>query len=585
MNINRANTLDFRAYSLSLKNKTLARKNVLSSSMPNFTPIESKHLKANFLTFLGKGQIVFPKVEKSDLTLDQVGGLKQPRVLLEAFKNSIISTKPVTELKQTCILQGDSLSGKSTLVEGLVGELDKYNIPVIKVSGGDFALDSSREARGDYNGSGAERLANLFWFANKQANTIPGKTAVIFIDNIDALLPIRTSDKGSDVTINSNQIFAKFLSEIDTIKNATSNRIFVIATSSNSSSMDKAAFDRFETIIDVNKPKNKKERLEIIKAIVERKGFKIEESKKEEIIDRMAHFTGGYYPGKLERILEIATEYAKSNNHDITMETIIAAYLNERDACIKPLQEDMDFVNVSIAHELGHAVARIVMNRVADKLESKHNIKWGHSGLVNCINLDPRDGYSASLEVLYNSKNPFSSFEYNFAEMVSNYAAPPCEALFNGLNTNGPKGDQINTYELANNAVRNWGMGKTTNKVVPGIDKVSEEWNKSIESDVKLILNSASNCAEEIVDFYKDFILETSKKYLQQVAHNKGLRKESDSAYPEPNIIMDKELYADLEKWEANANPADIEALDSIIIKNILDIRPDKISTKKLAVN
>lgn len=585
MNIHSASSLNFHAISLKPKNISPQNRNALNPSTLKLVSIEPKHLRANFLPFMGKREVNFPVVKNPKISFDQIGGLKQPKALLNEFKDNIISTKPASQLNQTCILQGDSLSGKSTLVTALIGELDKYNIPVIKVSGGDFALDNSRENREDYNGSGAERLANSFWFAKKQANTIPGKTAVIFIDNIDALLPIRSSDKGSDVTINANQIFAKFASEMDDIQNDPSNRIFIIATSSNSSSMDKAAFDRFQTIINVVKPKNKNERLEVIKAIVENRGFKLEESKEKEIIERMAHFTGGYYPGKLERILEIASEYAKANNHDITLNSVIAAYLNDRDGCIKPLEENLDFVKVSIVHELGHAVSRIVMNRVADKLESQHNIKWGHSGLINCINLDPREGYSASLEVLYNYKNPFSSFEYNFAEMVSNYASPPCEALFNGLNTNGTKGDQIKTYELAKSAVRSWGMGKTTNKVVPGIDKVSDEWNNRIDSDIQLILNSASETAEEIVALYKDFILESSQKYLEQVVHNQELREQSSSPYPEPNIIMDKELYLDLENWESKVDTQAINSLEDKIIERIMNIRPETTSTNKLAVN
>lgn len=584
MSINSASILSFQAISLKPNKISSQNRNVLNPSVLKLVSMQPKHIRANFLPFMGRGGILFSRVEETEITFDKIGGLKQPKALLEEFKSNIISTKPAYQLKQTCILQGDSLSGKTALVNALANELEKYNIPVIKVSGGDFALDDSREAREDFNGSGSERMANLFWFAKKQANTIPGKTAVIFIDDIDALLPIRTSDKGSDVTVNVNQLFAKFMAEIDNIQKDPNNRIFVIATSSNSSSIDKAAFDRFQTIVNVVKPKNKNERLEIIKAIVENRGFKLEDSKEEEIIERMAHFTGGYYPGRLVKILEIASEYAKANNHDITLNSVIAAHLNDRDGCIRPLEENLDFVNVSIAHELGHAISRIVMNRVADKLESQHNIKWGHSGLVNCINLDPRDGYSASLEVLYNYKNPFSSFEYNFAEMVSNYASSPCEALFNGLNTNGTKGDQINTYELVKNAVRSWGMGKTTSKVVPGIDKVSDEWEKTINDDVKLILNSASDSADEIVEFYKDFILETSHKYLGHVIHNKELREQSGSAYPEPNIIMDKELYADLEKWESKVYGQAINAMEDKIIERIKNIRPEKPSTKKLAV-
>ena len=299
----------------------------------------------------------------------------------------------------------------------------------------------------------------------------------------------------------------------------------------------------------------------------------------------MAHCTGGYLPGRLERILDIAKEYAKANNSDITLKIAMAAFLDERDGNIKNVKDDMDFVKVSIAHELGHAIARIVMNRVADRLEEEKNIKWGHSGLINCINLDSRGNYSASLEVLYNPKNSFSSFEYNFAEMVSNYAAPPCEALFNGLNTNGPEGDQIKTYELAKKAVSNWGMGKTTGKVVPGTDKVSGEWKEKINSDIQLILNNASDAAEEIIDCYKDFILEASENYLDQIKHNINLRSNSDSIYPQPNIIMDTELLEDLKKWESKVDSEKINALESSIIDKIINIRPDKKEVEKLVNN
>ncbi|MEW5819785.1 MAG: ATP-binding protein [Cyanobacteriota bacterium] len=585
MNINQASLISFNAYINNKQVNKSQEKQVLSSGNVAYLPISPNHLRANFIPFLGQGKIEFPVIDSQNYKFEDIGGLKHPKASLLKLKEDILSNQPVGQVNQTYIIQGDSGSGKSALIKALANELKQHSIPVIQASGGEFGIDNSREARGDYNGNGAERLANLFWFAKKEAEKNPNKTAVILIDNIDGLLPIRYKLTASEPTLNLYQIFSMFMTELEKIEKDNNNRIFVIATSSNSTSLDTAAFSKFKTIVNIYKPANKDERIEVLNSIMKRRKFNIQKGAENEIIDRLAHCTGGYYPGKLERILEIASEYAKANNTAITLPAVLAAFLDERDGNIKPIVNNHEFIRVSIAHEIGHALARVVMNRVADRLEKEHNIKWGHSGLLNCINLDPRNDYSASLEVLYNYKNPFSSFEYNFAEMVSNYAAAPSEALFGGLNTNGPEGDQIKTYELAKSAVKNWGMGKSTGKIVSGIDKTSGEWKEKADSDIKLILDSASQTSDEIVDFYKGFILEYSKKYLEFVKHTQAIRENSNSAYPAPNIITDKELLQDIKNWEANIGIDVLKSLEDKIIQRIKDIRPDHQCDKKLFIN
>ena len=262
MNINSLNRLSLNAFSTSQANKGVKDQGVFNTSDIKFVSVNPEHLKARFVPFMGKGEIEFPLVKCPEASFEKLGGQRQTKEIVKQFTDSITSTKPICQLKQTCLLQGDSLSGKTSLIEALINEVNKYNIPVIRADGGDFTQDNSREKRGDYNGSGPERLANLFWFANKQAEKIPGRTAVIYIENIDGLLPLRSSKDPSSITVNANQVFARFMSEIDAIEKHNYNRVFVVSTSSNSASIDKSAFDRFKTVINVSKPVNKTERRE-----------------------------------------------------------------------------------------------------------------------------------------------------------------------------------------------------------------------------------------------------------------------------------------------------------------------------------
>ncbi len=532
-----------------------------------------ENLKANFVTFLGRKEIQFESFNRSDITFDNTGGFHSEKAILKNILKTALSSNRPDETEHTYLLQGNSGNGKSILIKALAGEINKNNIPSIRSYGGKYGIDKTRELRGDYNGDGGERVANLFWYARNKARESPSKSAVIFIENIDAMLPVRSCQNQGEISINASQTLANFLAELENIKSDKELKIFVVATSSNSLSIDKSAFDQFNNVINVYIPKNKEERKEIIQAIIKNNNIQLDLASSDEIIDRIAHCTGGYNPLRIKNIFNIAQKYAESQDNPIQLKDALAGFLDERDGKIKPISDNIDFIRVSIAHEIGHALTRYIMSRVANKLASEHDIKWSECGLINCINLDPRDGYSASVEVMYNYNNPFNSYEYNFAEMVSNYASQPCEALYN-LTTNGPKGDIIKSYELARKAVKEWGMGKNSGMQIPGIDNPITKWEDAIEEDIDLITSSAITASKKIVDTYKDFIMMKASDYALEMQNRAENRNNDTSAYPVPLIITDKEFIEGLKSWESTIDSKKIQTLEQDLIELILKSRP-----------
>ena len=536
---------------------------------------EIPDLKSYFSPFCSIRDIHFNLLTNTQKTFDDLAGLGKPKKSLKEILNTLTSTeKKTNDFCTTCLLQGNTGTGKTALIESLATELQKKKIPVISISGGDFGIDQTREAKGDYAGSGAARVDNLFWFAEKKADLNPYQAAVIVIDNIDGMLPVRNSANKDPLTINAEEVLAKFVSKVDQLRHDPNHKIVVIGTTSNAVSIDLEAFNTFENVINVNAPTTYTENSLLINKLLDQKGYNIETTNKKEFIDRVSLFTLGYTPKKMNQFLDIANKYATSNNRNIVLKDCLAAHIHLKDGITRPTFDDPYFQKVTIAHELSHVLGRIVMNRIADRLNAEHHIPHAYIGLVNCLNLDKKadGGYSACVEVMANPKNTVNSFDYNFGEMVSAVISDKTEKMF-GLATNGPRNDYTYAYSLANKTVKDWGMSQLGYKISSNIDQESV-MAKQIEQDTQKIINAACQAAEKVAVYYQDFIKDTANFLYNE--KNKDKQPPKDPDYPDPNIYPAEDLKTMINAWDAQQPLEKRRSLEDELINILFDVRPIK---------
>lgn len=172
---------------------------------------------------------------------DIIGGVPQEVLDLKAFLSDDPAFKAVgAERPRGILLVGPPGCGKTLLAQAIAGELDAFFFPASASSFVEIFV-----------GNGPRHVRELFDDAARAIRNEPGKKAIIFIDEIDAI-GSRNSyvrDGGEEArTVN------ELLVQMDGFDKHTN--IIVIAATNNAQSLDKALLrpGRFDSIITIRLP-------------------------------------------------------------------------------------------------------------------------------------------------------------------------------------------------------------------------------------------------------------------------------------------------------------------------------------------
>lgn len=463
-------------------------------------------LHAGLATTDKPSAVNFPLLQNPGGSLDDVGGLSDAKATMGDLVNSFRSQSqeltsdgsslgPAKLPYKGYLIHGWSGSGKSHLVKSLAGELNALDVPVIEATAGDFARKTD-----DGNGTGPDRLANLFAFARKTAMDSPNKGAVLVLEDIDALFPIR-----GDSNPTGNQMVTSFSSEMDRLAKDPEVSVAVIGLTSRKDLVDISAANRMEKEVFLMNPRDAKERQEIMDKVVEQNGWKLETAS---MLKDLAESTPGRTSRELKSILQAA---AAESEEVISEKTLAEARMTHFYGPAQPVNTPQWFFRLSVAHELGHAVIRHFMDGIAEQDQRPD----GKLQAIDQLIFQPRGGSAASISLKY-SGNPSKSFDYYFGEIASNYGGRAAEYLFgNGHLSAGPGNDIQFASLLANEAITEKGMGPNTGPVNPNYAKVAEG---KVEEDISALLKSADETSTKIVKFYQDFIGSQAENYAARAS-------------------------------------------------------------------
>lgn len=192
-------------------------------------------------------------VDKSITFKNYVDVPKEVQSIVDEIKNVAPYKEMKVDSTSGLLLYGPPGTGKTFLARAMAGELE---IPFFAIGAADFIIP--------WVGSGSQALKKAYCEAQEAAKKSPKKTAILFIDEIDAIgKRITTTHSPNQLT---NSLTTMLLELMDGISKDPEYRVMIIGATNRLNALDEALLrqGRFGTTIMIDRPSNcdRKERFE-----------------------------------------------------------------------------------------------------------------------------------------------------------------------------------------------------------------------------------------------------------------------------------------------------------------------------------
>jgi len=424
---------------------------------------------------------------KQNITFKDVAGVEEAKRDLEEvvdfLKHPEKYQKMGARAPRGVLLVGPAGVGKTLLAKAVAGEA---NVPFYSMAGSEFMEMLV--------GVGASRVRDLFGTAKKA-----GK-AIIFIDEIDAIGRMRGGMDGGHGE--REQTLNQILVEMDGFE--TNTAVVVLAATNRGDLLDPALLrpGRFDRRVVLEMP-DLKDREAIIKIHAKGKPFE-----KKVNWTTVARRTVGFSGADLENMLnEAAIKAARENKKEVEMVDIEEAALKVKLGSEKRRDQTEEDKLMTAYHEAGHAIVNF-----AEELDPVHRISIVSRGMALGFTLIP-----PKMDRVHETKSRL------IKQMAMAMGGRAAEALvFNDITT-GASSDINHVTNIARNMVVEWGMSELGPiNWGPQIDtddfgkawmepsKISDEMQGRVDEEIKKLVDTALNRAEEL--------LKKNRKKLDELA-------------------------------------------------------------------
>jgi len=393
-------------------------------------------------------------------------------------------------LPKGVLFQGPPGTGKTLLARAVAGEAA---VPFYSISGSDFIEM--------FVGVGASRVRELFSEAKKNA------PCIIFIDEIDAVGGHRGDGVATGSQDERGQTLNALLVEMDGFSSDAA--VIIIGATNRPDSLDPALLraGRFDRQINILSP-DIKGRFQIL--LVHSRKIKL--SKNVEL-EKIARSTPGFTGAELAALANEAAIVAvrkgkkavETNDFEVAIHRILLGI--ERKGMIISEQER----NTMAFHEAGHAiVAKFVPE--TDPVSKVSIIPRGRA-LGHTLQLPLTDRHSYSKEFL-------------LSKIIIFMGGRAAEEIILNQQTTGAEDDFYQAGEIANKMVCRWGMNPVIGAVSyshnsgrflgdqNSMSIFSEETARTIDHEVKEIIDECYNEAINILTREKDFLIHMAETLL-----------------------------------------------------------------------
>jgi len=211
--------------------------------------------------------------EKPNVTFDDIAGLEEAK---EAIREAIIYPIQRPDLfplgwPRGILLYGPPGTGKTMLAAAVANEVE-----------GEFLYVDAASIMSKWLGEGEKNVRRLFEYARRKARQ--GTPVIIFIDEIDALLGVHSSEVGGEVRVRN-----QFLKEMDGLQDkGESLHVYVIGATNKPWKLDEPFIRRFQKRIYVPLP-DKKARRQLLEMLTRKIKLAPDVD-----LDRLAEMLEGY---------------------------------------------------------------------------------------------------------------------------------------------------------------------------------------------------------------------------------------------------------------------------------------------------
>ncbi|BBB24595.1 cell division protease FtsH [Isorropodon fossajaponicum endosymbiont JTNG4] len=446
----------------------------------------------------GKSKARLITKDESDTTFDDVAGVDEAKddvsELVDFLSNPGKFTKVGGKIPKGVLLIGPPGTGKTLLAKAIAGEAD---VPFFFISGSDFVEM--------FVGVGASRVRDMFEQAKKNA------PCIIFIDEIDAVGRQRGAGMGGGHD-EREQTLNQMLVEMDGFEG--SEGVIVIAATNRPDVLDPALLrpGRFDRQVMVGLPDiNGRD------AILKIHMRKLPIAKNVKSIN-IAKGTPGFSGADLANLTNEAALIAAGKDKKLVG---MQEFEKAKDKIMmgserKSMAMDEAEKEMTAYHEAGHAiVGRLVPEH--DPVYKVSIIPRGRALGVTMF-LPEKDSYSISKRKLN-------------SQVASLFGGRIAEELIYGADsvTTGASNDIERATEIAHKMVKQWGMSETLGPLAYGEEEgevflgrqvtkhkhISEDTFKTIDVEIRKIIDSNYQMASKILKDNKDILIEMSKALME----------------------------------------------------------------------
>ncbi len=459
-----------------------------------------------------------------------VAGLKEEKEELEEIVDFLANPGRYTDvgarIPKGIILVGPPGTGKTLLAKAVAGEA---GVPFFSLSGSDFVEM--------FVGVGASRVRDMFAEAKKNA------PCIVFIDEIDAVARKRGSGLGGGHD-EREQTLNQMLVEMDGF--GVNEGIIVMAATNRVDILDPAILrpGRFDRKVTVGRP-DVRGREEILE--VHAKGKPLGDDVD---LKKIARTTVGFTGADLENLLnESAIACAKEGRKFIEQEDISKSFIKigiGKEKKSKIISEKDQ--KITAYHEAGHAILFHVLPDV---------------GPVHMVSIIPTGSGAAGYTMpLPERDETFMTKGKMKQDIIASLGGRIAESLIFDDITTGASQDIKQATSTAKAMVTKYGFSENVgminyadeDEVFIGRDfgrtsrDYSEDVAKTIDNEVKAIIDDAYAQAKSILEEHMDVLHKCAKLLLEK----ERIDREEFEALFEPDGVV-------LEKKEADAEAVDVE--------------------------
>lgn len=428
---------------------------------------------------------------------------KEAEAFVRQIKAKTLGTKGAIIYSQ----DGSVGAGKKFTAKAIAGETKS---PYVEINALDFGTKETNLFGGDMM-TPENSIKKLFSLLTTQAEAIPTKSAVLFVDNFELF------SLGERVSAYHQIAMSQLLREMENASKKGLN-VLVLGSVSNPDLIGDSTLksSKFISRIEVESPsRNIEAREEIISNFVKKERLHLN-GEKQELVRLMAETTESFPFIYLRNMVSKVKSVAFERGHrKIDKKDIVEAYLQLTTGrtSSRPISEHRKKIVAS--HECGHGFNTEYMWRLANK----QNIPWHMNDKVNFITLDPRGVFGGAMYSKHGGNEEYS-FEKIFSELICDFGGHSAEKHFYNIDGSwGITSDMQMATRTTEQAVGVMGQGKHFGKVsLAGMHmSPSQKSLEVFERDRNAILENARLVSDLITKFGTTFNQAFTEKYAKSV--------------------------------------------------------------------